>query len=116
MPHARVIVNPAAGAGRGARIWPDIAAQLKGLGLTFEHDFSHTPGHAAELAKLAAAKGHKLIVAVGGGGTIHEIVNGLHQAGALGDVALGIVSAGTGCAASARLASPMTTRMPAESF
>jgi YegS/Rv2252/BmrU family lipid kinase len=36
------------------------------------------------------------VVSVGGDGTIHEIVNGLHEAGGNADVAVGIVNTGTG--------------------
>lgn len=97
MSFARLIINPAAGAGKGARAWPQIAARLKELGLPFEHDFTEAPGHALELARSAAGNGCDLMVAVGGDGTINEIVNGLYQSGRLPEVKLGIISIGTGC-------------------
>jgi len=71
-------------------------ALLKGVGLHFEHDLTEAPGHAIELAKSAAKKGYQLVVSVGGDGTINEIVNGLHDAGSMADVLLGIISTGTG--------------------
>jgi len=92
----QVIVNPAAGAGKTAKKWPQIMALLKSLGLDFKHDLTEAPGHAIELAKTAAKKGYKVVVSVGGDGTIHEIVNGLHEAGSNTDVAVGIVNTGTG--------------------
>jgi len=92
----RVIVNPAAGAGKTARKWPQIMVLMKSLGLDFEHDVTEAPGHAMELAKLAVEKGYEMVVSVGGDGTIHEIVNGLHEAGGGADVAVGIVNTGTG--------------------
>jgi YegS/Rv2252/BmrU family lipid kinase len=92
----RVIVNPAAGAGKTAKKWPEIMSLLKSLGLDFEHDVTEAPGHAIELAKSAVVKGYGIIVSVGGDGTIHEIVNGLHEAGGNADVAVGIVNTGTG--------------------
>jgi diacylglycerol kinase (ATP) len=65
-----------------------------------DFDLKHTegPGHATELARSAVAEGKKLIVAVGGDGTIHEVVNGLMAGAGDGprDVALGVVAAGTG--------------------
>ena len=91
-----MIVNPVAGAGRTARKWPKIKGLLKDFGLRFEDDFTEAQGHAIELAKSAAEKGYKLVVAVGGDGTVNEIVNGLYQAGSIGDVTLGIISTGTG--------------------
>jgi len=93
---ARVIVNPVAGAGRTAKKWPQVKALLEGSGLRFEHDMTEAPGHALELAKSAVKKGYQLVVSVGGDGTIHEIVNGLHDAGSMGDVLLSIISTGTG--------------------
>jgi diacylglycerol kinase (ATP) len=92
----RVIVNPAAGAGKTAKKWPEIMSLLKSLGLDFEHDVTEAPGHAIELAKSAVGKGYELVVSVGGDGTIHEIVNGLHDAGGNTSVAVGIVNTGTG--------------------
>lgn len=35
------------------------------------------PGHATELAAAAAAAGHRLVIAAGGDGTLHETANGL---------------------------------------
>ncbi len=96
MAHTRVIVNPIAGAGKTAKKWPQIIDLLRSLGMDFEHDLTEAPGHATELAKSAAKNGCELVVSVGGDGTINEIVNGLYDAGRIGDVTLGIVSTGTG--------------------
>ena len=95
--YARLIVNPTAGAGRTAKKWPYIKALLKNTGLRFEHDITEAPGHAIELAKSAVNKGYKLVVSVGGDGTINEIVNGIYATGDMKDVELGIIGTGTGC-------------------
>jgi diacylglycerol kinase (ATP) len=94
--YAKVIVNPAAGAGKTARLWPEISSCFKGHGLRFEHKMTEAPGHAIELAKEATQQGYETVVAVGGDGTIHEIVNGLYASGGLKNSVLGIVSTGTG--------------------
>jgi diacylglycerol kinase (ATP) len=91
-----MIVNPAAGAGKTARKWPQIMSLLKSIGVHFEHDLTEAPRHATELAKSAAKRGYELVVSVGGDGTINEIVNGLYDAGSIKDVMLGIISTGTG--------------------
>jgi len=79
--YARLIVNPAAGAGSTARKWPQIMVLLKSIGLDFDHDLTEAPGHAIELAKSAARRGCELVVSVGGDGTLNEVVNGLYEAG-----------------------------------
>jgi YegS/Rv2252/BmrU family lipid kinase len=94
--YARCIVNPAAGAGKSARRWPQIASLLQSIGLRFDHDITEAPGHASELARIAARQGCELVVAVGGDGTINEIVNGLYDSGDIRQVTLGIISTGTG--------------------
>ena len=96
MSYAKVIVNPVAGAGRTARVWPQIMDLFEKRGLRFEHDITEAPGHAVELAKTAARNGHEIIVSVGGDGTINEIVNGLYESGSIKDAMLGIISTGTG--------------------
>ena len=96
MPYARLIVNPMAGAGKAARKWPQIASLLRSLGLRFDHVMTEAPGHASELARAAARLGYELVVAVGGDGTINEIINGLYDSGEIGQVTLGIISTGTG--------------------
>ena len=93
---AKLIINPAAGAGQTAKKLPLILNLLRSIGVRFEHDLTEGPGHARELAKAAAKKGHELVVSVGGDGTINEVVNGLYEANALPDATLGIISTGTG--------------------
>ena len=61
MSYAKVIVNPVAGAGRTARVWPQIMDLFEKRGLRFEHDITEAPGHAVELAKTAARNGHELL-------------------------------------------------------
>lgn len=89
-------MNPAAGAGRTRKKWPQIMERLKNIGLRFEHDFTEAPRHAVELAKAAVEQGYETVVSVGGDGTINEVVNGLYDSGTLKDVSLGIISTGTG--------------------
>ena len=96
MSYARIIVNPAAGAGRTAREWPRIMNLLQGQGLRFDHDVTEAPGHAVELAHDATTKGYETIISIGGDGTINEIANGIYRAGANKDARLGIICTGTG--------------------
>ncbi|MBW3592720.1 MAG: hypothetical protein KY396_03405, partial [Actinobacteria bacterium] len=90
------LVNPASANGSTGRRWPEIARHATRAGLTGETLMSERPGHLTELAEQAAAGGARLVVAVGGDGTVHEIVNGLLRAPRGGDVELAVLSRGTG--------------------
>jgi diacylglycerol kinase (ATP) len=89
-----------AGAGRGAfrKVWPPLAEALAERRLDHEVVLTEGAGHAAELARRAVEEGARLIVGVGGDGTLHEIVNGvLGEAERAPDgVAVGLVPAGRG--------------------
>ena len=94
--HAKVIVNPVAGAYSTRRKWPIISKLLKRIGLSFDFQYTEGVGHAIELARAAASDGYRYLVAVGGDGTVNEVANGiLHSTGAT-RTSLGIVSTGTG--------------------
>ena len=95
-PPVKIIVNPAAGAGSTERKWPHINRQLRHLGLSFDHEFTESPGHAVELARTAVDNGCRYIVAVGGDGTVHEVANGVLSSGDLNKTALGVIGTGTG--------------------
>lgn len=71
------VVNPASANGSTWRRWPEIAHRAAELGLSGESLLSERRGHAAELAQRAAEDGAALVVAVGGDGTVNEVVNGL---------------------------------------
>jgi diacylglycerol kinase (ATP) len=71
------VVNPASANGSTNRRWPEIAHRAAELGLAGESLLSERPGHAVELARRAAEGGARLVVAVGGDGTVNEVANGL---------------------------------------
>ncbi len=67
------IANPTAGRGRTRAMVESFA---RGLSVESELLWTQGPGHAAELARSAAGRSH-VICAVGGDGTVSEVVNGL---------------------------------------
>ena len=71
------VVNPASANGSTRRRWPEIAHRAAELGLAGETLMSERRGHAGELARRAAEEGARLVVAVGGDGTVNEVSNGL---------------------------------------
>jgi YegS/Rv2252/BmrU family lipid kinase len=96
-----LIANPAAGLARGTTL-TQLRTALLERGV--EHDVAVTarPGHAKELARRAVEdEGRTYLVAVGGDGTVHEVVNGLIDAetGQVrgDDPVLGVVGNGSGC-------------------
>lgn len=74
------IINPAAGNGRVAKRWPAYEARLRLAFPDLEVYSSAAPGDAAALAERLALAGRNRIVAVGGDGTHHEVINGLFNA------------------------------------
>lgn len=91
----KVIINPAAGAYSTRRKWPRISQWLQKVGLLFDHVFTEGAGHAIELAGAAVSDGYRRIVAVGGDGTVNEVVNGVLATGST-EAAIGVISTGTG--------------------
>ena len=69
-----VIVNPVAGSGRARPFWERCAAQCAAAHVDVEVVKTGRRGDAAD---CAAQAGDRLVIAVGGDGTAHEVVNGL---------------------------------------
>jgi lipid kinase, YegS/Rv2252/BmrU family len=94
----KVIINPKAGSGRGHRDWPVIKALLEENGLKFDFEFTRKRYHAVELTVSAINEGYTKIIAVGGDGTVNEIVNGIFIQKAIPttNVLLGTIAVGTG--------------------
>lgn len=61
--------------------------------INYQSEYTQFQGHAVELAKLNADK-FDVIVAVGGDGTVHEVVNGIMLSGS--KPVMGIIPSGTG--------------------
>jgi YegS/Rv2252/BmrU family lipid kinase len=97
----KVIANPLAGRGRGRHTTAAVSRWLPQKGIRFDLTQTEYAGHAVELARDAVAEGYKTIVALGGDGTVNEVVNGLCRD--LGDdpnpadvVTLGVIPSGSG--------------------
>jgi diacylglycerol kinase (ATP) len=85
-------MNPAAGQDDAERVLRMVAGAFAVRGRNFDVVMTHGPGHATEVAARAAREGYASVVAVGGDGTVGEVITGL--AGTR--VPLGIVPKGTG--------------------
>jgi len=87
-----LIINPVAGNGRAKTVGNIISDALTEKGLAYETLYTSHPGHGEELAKEAASKGAKAVLAIGGDGTAFEVACGLVDTG----IPMGIIPAGTG--------------------
>jgi YegS/Rv2252/BmrU family lipid kinase len=87
-----IIVNPEARHGEGTKSTPIVERLLANV----PHDTVETtsPGHAVELA--AGADGYDVVVAVGGDGTVHEVLNGLMRRPAETRPVLAVLPTGSG--------------------
>ncbi|MGH7506352.1 MAG: diacylglycerol/lipid kinase family protein, partial [Longimicrobiales bacterium] len=92
----RIVLNPTAGRGAGRRLRAEVERELAARGIDVDVHETERPGHAADLAAAAVAAGADVIVAVGGDGTIHEVVNGLMRCPPNARPALGLIPVGTG--------------------
>lgn len=89
-----VIVNPNAAGGRAGRTFPDVRTVIEHRLGAVDVRSTERKGDAVVFAGEAARDGRSLVVAVGGDGTLHEVANGVLDAG--GDVLVGYVGQGTG--------------------
>jgi diacylglycerol kinase (ATP) len=105
MTRTRLILNPQADHGHtGEReqtlrqLVGQAAEEATQQGPTFELDWVETdyPGHASELAEQAAKEGCDVVVAIGGDGTVHEVVNGLMRVKPEQRPRIGILPVGSG--------------------
>jgi diacylglycerol kinase (ATP) len=91
MPGLSLIVNPAAGHGRARAVVPRVTAALSAAGADCQVTESASLGHAAQLARDAAAAG-RVVVAVGGDGLAGALAAAASRHGA----GYGIIPAGRG--------------------
>ena len=93
------IVNPAAGHGRGERRWRAVAARIIERTPDCEVLRTSAPGEAEGLTIAGMKRGFQAIIAVGGDGTLGEVVNGFLSADEplRRGVSLGTWPVGSGC-------------------
>lgn len=91
----KIILNPMADMGNAWRVARDLRS------ITEQHgnvDWSGTvyPGHGIELAKQAGEQGYDMVIAMGGDGTVHEVINGIMEIPEDKRPILGVVPIGSG--------------------
>lgn len=91
----KIVLNPMADMGNAWRVARDLRS------ITEQHggvDWSGTvyPGHAIQLAQQAGEQDYDMVIAMGGDGTVHEVINGLMKVPENKRPILGVVPVGSG--------------------
>ncbi|MGE5073884.1 MAG: diacylglycerol/lipid kinase family protein [Anaerolineae bacterium] len=91
----KIILNPMADMRNAWKVANDLRPMISEYG---NADWSGTvyPTHATELAKQAGEQGYERVIAMGGDGTAHEVVNGIMQLPPDRRPVLGVVPVGSG--------------------
>jgi YegS/Rv2252/BmrU family lipid kinase len=92
------VVNPQSAGGRTARQWPQLASLLEGRLGRVATRFTGEQGAGIAMTRILLREGFDLIVAVGGDGTVNEVVNGFFDQDrpVRPEATLGILPLGTG--------------------
>ncbi len=86
-----LVVNPVSGRGRALEAAEKFLAAFRAEGGTAEEARTAAPGDGTRSAAEARAGGYDAVVAVGGDGTVNEVLNGLEGSG----IPVGILATGT---------------------
>jgi len=92
-----LIVNPAAGHGRGRKVFEQLQPRLRDVFPGLDVRVSERPGHAVEIGREAADAGYDRLICLGGDGTPYEVLNGIYAGGRPSRrFEIGQIPAGTG--------------------
>lgn len=91
MKRYKLIANPAAGRGNARSLIRKAESLFRGRGISFDLEFTHGPGDAADVARRSLPD-FDVVVAMGGDGTVNEVLPGLLFSGK----PLGIIPCGSG--------------------
>ena len=91
-----IIINPQSGAGKTKKKWRQIDAELQGLEVDYNLHWTESAGHAIEIAQQCRSNGYTKFFAIGGDGTIQEVVNGAFAQGYSDEFVFGALPMGTG--------------------
>ena len=94
-----VVLNPQSGQRRARKIWARLATHLEACDVSFQVRETQAPGDATRLTRTGWEEGFRHFLAVGGDGTVNEVLNGLEAVvlpGAEALPVLAVLPAGTG--------------------
>lgn len=97
------VVNPVSGVGKQKKIETLLKQNLNHDLFDYQVRYTERIHHGTELAREAAMQGYDCVVAVGGDGSVNDVVQGLHGS----DTTLGIIPCGSGNGLAYTLKLPM---------
>lgn len=96
------VVNVFAASKKAGSVWKKAAICLENAGVPYKAEFTGGKYNATELSLKAAARGYRKFIAIGGDGTVHDVLNGIAEyvSGAsdvnLSDYTLAVIPVGSG--------------------
>ena len=72
-----VVVNVFAASKKAGSVWKSAAGMLDEAGLDYKVRFTGGVDNAIAISRKAAAGGYRKFIAVGGDGTVHDVLNGI---------------------------------------
>ena len=112
--HALLIVNPVSGQARGLRLGEQLRAALETRDVVCSVRVTHGEGDGIRWSRAAADDGFDLIIAIGGDGTVGEVVAG--QARSEAKVPIAVVPVGTANVVALALALPWLPGMAVDTI
>lgn len=96
------VVNVFAASKKAGSVWKKAASCLEDAGVAYKAEFTGGKYNATELSRKAAGRGYRKFIAVGGDGTIHDVLNGIAEYAqnstevTLSDFTLAVLPVGSG--------------------
>ena len=99
-----VVVNVFAASRKAGSVWKRAAVMLEEAGVPYKAMFTGGVDNAIAISRKAAARGYRKFVAVGGDGTVHDVLNGIAEyvysseasGVSLSEFTLGVLPVGSG--------------------
>lgn len=97
-----VVVNVFAASKKAGSVWKKAAVMMEDAGIPYKAMFTGGEDNAIAISRKASARGYRKFIAVGGDGTVHDVLNGIagHVFSSgdslLSDYTLGVLPVGSG--------------------
>lgn len=99
-----VVVNVFAASRKAGSVWKKAAVMLEEAGVVYKARFTGGQDNAIAISRKAAAEGYRRFLAVGGDGTVHDVLNGIagyvcapgSDGVSISDFTIGVLPVGSG--------------------